>query len=145
MRVVTKKISSCYNLESKRGYELFHQIGERYEGKKHQRVGIRIVGKTVDEDSFWGSAILLYCENNFGKNVSISAEEMSINGYMMTAYFSSTIYDGKMSMDTITILSSELEENGITSIEEVELRFHIYDADSYSTIADSDYVTFSAE
>lgn len=107
--------------------------------------GIRIVGKTVDEDSFWGSAILLYCENNSGKNVSISAEEMSINGYMMTAYFSSTIYDGKMSMDTITILSSELEENGITSIEEVELRFHIYDADSYSTIADSDYVTFSAE
>lgn len=107
--------------------------------------GIRIVGKTVDEDSFWGSAILLYCENNSGKNVSIFAEEMSINGYMMTAYFSSTIYDGKMSMDTITILSSELEENGITSIEEVELRFHIYDADSYSTIADSDYVTFSAE
>ena len=44
MRVVTKKISSCYNLESKRGYELFHQIGERYEGKKHQRVGIRSNG-----------------------------------------------------------------------------------------------------
>lgn len=107
--------------------------------------GIRIVGKTVDEDSFWGSAILLYCENNSGRNVGITAEEMSINGYMMTAYFSSTVYDGKMSMDTITILSSELEENGIETIEEVELRFHIYDADSYSTITDSDYITFSAE
>ncbi|MBQ8260973.1 MAG: hypothetical protein IJZ00_01685 [Lachnospiraceae bacterium] len=107
--------------------------------------GIRIVGKTVDEDSFWGSAILLYCENNSGSNVGITVEEMSINGYMMTAYFSSTVYDGKMSMDTITILSSELEENGIETIEEVELRFHIYDADSYSTITDSDYITFSAE
>lgn len=107
--------------------------------------GIRIVGKTVDEDSFWGTGILLYCENNSGRNVGITAEEMSINGYMMTAYFSSTVYDGKMSMDTITILSSELEENGIETIEEVELRFHIYDADSYSTIANSDYITFFAE
>lgn len=107
--------------------------------------GIRIVGKTVDEDSFWGTAILLYCENNSGKNIGISVEEMSINGFMMNPLFSTTIYDGKMAMDDITIFSSELEENGITAIEDVELKFHIYDADTYSTIADSDTVTFSAQ
>lgn len=107
--------------------------------------GIRIVGKTVDEDSFWGTAILLYCENNSGKNVGISVEEMSINGFMMNPLFSTTIYNGKMAMGDITIFSSELEENGITAIEEVDLKFHIYDADTYSTIADSDTVTFSAQ
>ena len=57
--------------------------------------GIRIVGKTVDEDSFWGTAILLYCENTSGKNVTISVEEMSINGFMMNPLFSTTIYSGK--------------------------------------------------
>lgn len=107
--------------------------------------GIRIVGKTVDEDSFWGTAIVLYCENTSGKNVGISVEEMSINGFMMNPLFSTTIYDGKMSIDDITIFSSDLEENGIESIEEVELKFHIYDADSYSTIADSEPITFSAK
>ena len=107
--------------------------------------GIRIVGKTVDENSFWGTAILLYIENTSGKNVGISVDDMSINGFMMTPYFSTTVYDGKKAIDDITIMSSDLEENGIESIDEVELKFHIYDEDSYDTIADSDEITFSAK
>lgn len=63
----------------------------------------------------------------------------------MNPLFSTSVYDGKMSIDDVTIFSSDLEENGIESIEEVELKFHIYDADSYSTIADSDAITFSAQ
>ena len=107
--------------------------------------GIRIVGKTVDENSFWGTAILLYCENNSGRSVSISVEEMSVNGFMMNPLFTTTIYDGKMSVEDITVFSSDLEENGIEKIEDVELKFHIYDADSYDTIAESDVITFSAQ
>ena len=107
--------------------------------------GIRIVGKAVDENSFWGTAIVLYCENTSGKNVGISVEEMSINGFMMNAVYSTTIYDGKMSLDDITVFSSDLEENGIEKIEDVELKFHIYDADSYSTIEKSDVISFSAQ
>lgn len=107
--------------------------------------GIKIVGKTVDEDSFWGTAILLYTENTSGKNVGISVDDMSINGFMMSPFFSTTVYDGKKSIDEITVFSSNLEANGIESIEDVELKFHIYDADSYSTIADSDTITFTAE
>jgi hypothetical protein len=107
--------------------------------------GIRIVGKTVDENSFWGTAILLYIENNSGKNVGISVDDMSINGFMMSPYFSTTVYDGKKAVDDITIFDSDLEENGIESVEDVELKFHIYDNDSYDTIADSDTITFSAK
>ena len=107
--------------------------------------GIRIVGKTVDENSFWGTAILLYCENNSGQNVGISVDDMSINGFMMSPFFSTTVYNGKKSIDDITIFSQDLEDNGIDSIDQVELKFHIYNADSYSTIADSDPITFTAE
>ena len=107
--------------------------------------GIRIVGKTVDENSFWGAAILLYIENDSGHDVGISVDDMSINGFMMTPYFSTQVYDGKKSLDDITLLSSELEENGIEAVEEVELKFHIYDLDSYETIADSDPITFTAK
>lgn len=111
----------------------------------YNRDGIRIVGKTVDENSFWGTAILLYCENNSGKNVGISVDDMSVNGFMMSPFFSTTIYDGKKSIDDITVFSSDLEQNGIEAIEEVELKFHIYEIDSYSTIADSEPITFSAQ
>ncbi len=114
------------------GFELYNQDG------------IRIVGKTVDENSFWGTAILLYIENTSGRNVGISVEHMAINSFMMTPVFSSTVYNDRMAIDDITIFSSELEENGITSIEEVSLTFHIYDTDSYSTICDTDPIVFSA-
>ena len=107
--------------------------------------GIRIVGKAVDENSFWGTAILLYLENNSGKNVGISVDDMSVNGFMMNPFFSTTIYDGKKSIDDIAVFSSDLEANGIEAIVEVELKFHIYDADSYSTIADSEPITFSTQ
>lgn len=107
--------------------------------------GIKIVGKTVDENSFWGTAILLYCENNSGKNVGIAVDEMSINGFMMEPLFTTTVYDGKMALEDITIFAEDLEANGIEKIEDVELRFHIYDAESYEAIADSEVITFSAQ
>ena len=107
--------------------------------------GVRIVGKTVDENSFWGTAILLYIENTSGQNVGINVDNMSINGYMMTPLFSTIVYDGKKSIDDITIMSSDLEANGITSVDQVELKFHIYNAESYDTIADSDAITFTAQ
>ena len=34
--------------------------------------GIRIVGQYVDENSFWGAAVLLYIENNSDNNVTIN-------------------------------------------------------------------------
>lgn len=105
--------------------------------------GIKIVGKAVDENSFWGTAILLYCENKSGGNIGISVDDMSVNGFMLNPFFTTTVYDGKKSIEDITIFSSDLEENGIESIEEVELKFHIYDANTYNTIQDTDPIVFS--
>lgn len=131
--VQTSEYANMDTVPNDTGTELYNQNG------------IRIVGKTVDENSFWGTAILLYIENNSGKNVGISVDDMSINGFMMSPFFSATVYNGKKSMDDITVFSSDLEKNGIKAIEEVELKFHIYDADSYSTIADSEPIKFSAQ
>lgn len=107
--------------------------------------GIRIIGKTVDEDSFWGMAILLYCENNSGRNITIHVDDMSINGFMMTPYFASTIYDGKKAFDDITIMSSDLESSGVQTIEEAELKFRINDEDTYDTIDETEPISFTAQ
>jgi hypothetical protein len=131
--IQTSAYANMDTMPNDAGTELYHQDG------------IKIVGKTVDENSFWGTAILLYIENNSGKNVGISVDDMSINGFMISPLFSTTVYDGKKSIDDITVLSSDLEENGIETIEEVELKFHIYDADSYSTITDSEPIIFPAQ
>ena len=107
--------------------------------------GIRIVGKYVDENSFWGAGILLYIENNSGRNVTVSCDNFSVNGFMLTPIFSCDIYNGKMAIDDITLLSSEMKENDIEKIEEVDLSFHIYDSDSYETIKNTDPISFTVE
>lgn len=106
--------------------------------------GLRIVGKYVDENSFWGAAVLLYIENNSGKNKVIQCDDMSINGFMVTPYFSSTVYDGKKAIDDITLMSTELEENNITSVDDIELKFRIMN-DDFSNSYESDLITFSAK
>ncbi len=75
--------------------------------------------------------------------MKISCDNMSINGFMVSPIFSSTVYDGKKSFDDITIFSSDLEQNGIEAVEEIELSFKILDPDNYNEIAKSDAISFS--
>lgn len=131
--IQTSEYANMDTMPNDAGTELYNQDG------------IQIIGKIVDENSFWGTAILLYLENNSGKNVGISVDDMSVNGFMVSPFFSTTVYDGKKAIDDITVFSNDLKENGIEAIEEVELKFHIYDADSYSTISDSEPITFSTQ
>ncbi|MBR4768420.1 MAG: hypothetical protein IK088_05540 [Lachnospiraceae bacterium] len=108
--------------------------------------GVKIVGKYVNESSFWGAAVLFYIENNSGRNVRVRADNVSINGFTLnSAIFSCEVYNGKKAYDDMTLFSSELKENGIETIEEVSLKFEIVDPDSYSTIAESGEITFSAK
>ena len=102
--IQTSAYANMDTMPNDAGTELYHQDG------------IKIVGKTVDENSFWGTAILLYIENNSGKNVGISVDDMSINGFMISPLFSTTVYDGKKSIDDITVLSSDLEEKDRKSV-----------------------------
>lgn len=106
--------------------------------------GIKIIGKYVDENSFWGKSVVLYVENNTEKNVIIQADNLSINGYSLTSLFSSTVYAGRKAVDDITLLSSELEENSITSVDEVTLKFDIMD-EKFSTIKKTEAITFKTK
>lgn len=128
--IQTSAYDSMDSIAAVEGEELYNQDG------------VRIVGQYVDENSFWGMAVLLYIENTSGQNVGVSCDNMSINGFMVSPLFSSTVYDGKKAFDDITIFSSDLEENEIESVDEIELNFRVYDADSYDTINESGAVSF---
>lgn len=104
---------------------------------------IRILAKAVKDDSFWGAAVVLYIENNSNQNVVIQCDDCSINGFMMTPYFSSTVHSSKKAIDSIDFLSSELEQNGIETIEDIELKIKVINADNYSSIYETDPITIS--
>lgn len=104
---------------------------------------IKIIGKYVDESSFWGAAVMLYIENNTDKNIVVSAEDLSVNGFMVTSFLYQTVYANKMAYEAITLFESDLEENGIEAIDEIALKFDIHEDDTFSSIATTDEITFS--
>lgn len=115
------------------GYELYNENG------------IRIVGKAVDENSFWGAGILLFIENTTDTNISVHVDNFAVNGFMLTPIFSCDVYSNRMAIDDITLLSTELEENGIDEIEKVSLSFRISDCDSYNKIVETDTIEFEVK
>lgn len=108
--------------------------------------GIKVViQKLNSEDSFWGSDVYVYVENNTDSNITIQARDVSIDGFMVNPIFSCDIAAGKKSYDTITFMESDLEDNGITDITELELKFTIFNSDTWGNIADTDTITVTFE
>lgn len=106
--------------------------------------GVKIIGKYVDEDSFWGAAALLYIENNTDKNITVRTDNVAVNGFMITSFGSQNVYAGKKAFTTVDFLSSSLEENNITSVDTVEMEFEVLDED-YNHIIETDKISFNAK
>lgn len=96
-----------------------------------------------DTESFWGLDIKFYIENKGDTAITVQARDTSINGFMVDGSMSCDVLPGKMANTTLSFFSSSLEENGIEEIESVELKFHIFDKDSWNTIIDTDTITLA--
>ena len=88
--------------------------------------------KLEDEESFWGADLMLYIENNTNKNITVQAKDVSINGFMIDPSFSADVNAGKKAYDSITFFESDLKDNNITDITELELKLVAFDADTWS-------------
>lgn len=108
--------------------------------------GIKIIGKSLStSDSVFGPGLILYIENNSNQNITVQASDTSVNGFMVDTSMSEDVLVGKKSITALTFMSSSLEENGITDIKTVETSFHVFDAESWDTIIDTDPITIEFE
>ena len=105
---------------------------------------IKIVEKGLSKaDSFWGPGVILYIENNTDQDITVQVKDVSINGFMVDAIMSQDVVIGKKAVTDIQFLSTDLEKNGITEINDVEFSFHIFNWDSVDAIYDSDVIKLS--
>lgn len=105
--------------------------------------GVRIVGKGVSNDSIWGNGVVLYIENNTDKSILVTADDLSVNGFMITSYLYSTVKPGKKAIETIILSSSDMEDNDIEKIEELSLSFNVSDADTWREIFSTKEMSFN--
>lgn len=93
---------------------------------------VTVILTGFEEDEIWGYTANLFLINKTEKNIMFSADDASINGYMVSTLFASTVSAGKCEFTSISWSDSELEENGITEIEEIEMNLRAYDSDDWT-------------
>lgn len=102
---------------------------------------VKIISKGMVSDGIFGPEVKLYIENKLEQNITIQTRDTSIDGFMLDASFSPEIAAKKRAISSITFMSSDLEENGLTNFSSVETSFHIFYTDSWDTITDTEPVT----
>lgn len=86
---------------------------------------------TQIEDGLLGTKIYLSFENKTtDKDLMFTWDNVSVNGYMVSAYFAEEVTAGNKANDTVTIY--DLEEINISSIDLLEFNLRVYDSNNWS-------------
>lgn len=102
--------------------------------------GVTVIAQVV-ADSFWGNRVQLLIKNESSENILMQADNISVNGFMVTAIMSDAVYAGTVCFGDLTIFDSDLEDSGITDIENVAFALKILNPETYDTIAESEELT----
>ena len=109
--------------------------------------GVSVFYFPLDEDMF-GLHLPIFIQNDSGRNIRVSADDLSVNDFMVTVLYSDSVNSGRMGIGEMMLSSSDLEELGIESadeIESLEFTFRVSDPDTYDTIFRSDPVSITID
>ena len=98
--------------------------------------GVKVVGKLLHEE-FYGYTVVLFVKNDTGKEIIVSADDISVNGFTITAWMYDTVFADTVRFCELTIPESELEDNDITDVENITFTVEIVDPVSYDLIVSS--------
>ena len=109
--------------------------------------GIEIYYFPLDEDLF-GIHLPIFIKNDSETNITVSADDLSVNDFMVTVLYFDSVNAGRMGLGEMMLSSSGLEELEIESMDEIEsleFTFRVYDSDSYDDIFQSDPIIIDFE
>lgn len=102
------------------------------------------VTATGYEDGWMGPEVKILVENNSTKNVLVTADAVSVNGYMMPyASLYAEVAAGKKANESLSIMSSELDQSGIEVMAEIQFYIQISDSETWETMATSELLTLT--
>lgn len=105
--------------------------------------GIKVTAKSL-ADGLLGTEVKLLIENDSSKNILITSSSVSANGYMMpTAALYAEVAAGKKANESLTLMSSELDQCGIETLAEMQFYLQIQDPETWETIKTTDLITLA--
>ena len=107
--------------------------------------GIKAVVKGYDkfenELLSYDRALLIEVTNSTDKNITFGLSQLSVNGYMLEAYYSVTVEAGKTETYPVVFNESALESLGVTTIADYEFRIAVDDEETLESLIESDPVS----
>lgn len=88
-----------------------------------------VTGYAIDD--IWGYTANLYIINKTDTAVTVSVDEVSVNGFMADPFYADSVDGGKCAFSSISWADSTFEENGITEVETIEFVLRIYDSNDW--------------
>ncbi|MGI6315156.1 MAG: hypothetical protein ACOX17_00495 [Christensenellales bacterium] len=89
-------------------------------------VTVIVIG--YEPETYWGFAVELYLVNKTDKDLSFTVSNASVNGYMADPLWSRTVRSGKKAFASMFWTEEILEGLDITEVEEIEMRFSVFDS-----------------
>ena len=90
---------------------------------------LTVIVTGYSDDNTLGYDVELFLVNKTDTELWFTADEESVNGFMIGSSFVASVPAGKCAFETMTWYDSYLEENEITEIEEIEFLLRVYDMD----------------
>lgn len=76
-----------------------------------------------------GFSMELLVENKDDESLMFSLRDVSVNDFMIDPFWASEIAPGKKANETVTFLKTELEKNGIETVQEITFTLVVYESD----------------
>lgn len=92
---------------------------------------IAIIITGFGNDRIWGYTAYGYFVNKTDKMLMFSCEDCSVNGFMADPFWATEIPPHARGFSNISWSSNTLEENDIETVEEIEIKFRVYDNDNW--------------
>ena len=109
----------------------------------YEAEGVKVTAKSL-ADGLLGTEVKLLIENDSSKNILITSSSVSANGYMMpTAALYAEVAAGKKANESLTLMSSELDQCGIETLAEMQFYLQIQDPETWEIIKTTDLITLA--
>ena len=86
-----------------------------------------VIATGYNEDGFWGYEAYFYVVNKSENELTFTADDVSVNGFVCDPYYIVTVPAGKCAFSTMDWYESDFEDLGITEVESIEFELNVHD------------------
>lgn len=92
---------------------------------------ISVIVTGYEPDSLFGYAVQLFLVNKTDRGLMFSVDGASVNGFMIEPYYGRELAAGKCCFGEMDWSDSDLKDNDIETVEDIEFTLHVHDSDDW--------------